>query len=369
LAELIGPSGKADFASFEAVVQFVFLQFAYWREWRSLQPHFRIALAWAHAYRVYAIMRRVGISEDWIGDTFGNLATEIPPEPLGECGLDQDICHPSNLTYVGACLSGLAYVLRGDAHEILTPSLREQFIDRGFHGELHGLRMPRQKLLRDVTRAQNVVASFFGADREIWLSPVLGEELCKPLGSSFLQEFTEDAVTKMLDEQTAPDDRALAWLRVALVLGDLPPYPTVAEQLQEAAGSTDFGSLARIRVDYGLTSISAASQQAIHMADRGVRHKLRNDLLAIVALAVGKPGGELKSASARSVLGTTFNLARAAPTLRERCEELSGTLRSLAQLWTGFRPFVKGVAERLATDLPIAEAKYFWALSTYCRAV
>jgi len=151
-----------------------------------------------------------------------------------------DAAHPRRIGSIEFLLSGLSYGIGDKASGFVDSNLHAELLQK-VYPDVGGQRQPPLSLFRDLTQAQNSLGSFLGSDRGEMLEPFIGTEAAALFSRPALQML----VTIRLQELAENKDSKLPWIWLGAILGDLPVYAELIDELVAALCKTDFVNIVR----------------------------------------------------------------------------------------------------------------------------
>jgi len=373
----LSAESEADFTAYLSILIWVNEEFGHWQDSRNLSHQLRLVLVWSHSYRLYTIFKSLGAPSDWLGEMFVNARYHVPHEFFSR-NPDYwlDIAHPRRVNWRAFLLSSLSYAIgKKNLDYIDGKNIQERLHDLTFP-QSEGLRWAHPFLMIDSTRTRNSLESFFGGDRGEKLSSLLSAEDVSSLSSSSLRETAKDAIS-ILNEKK---DFNLAWAVLNAIIGDLPPDPSLSNDLKALYLKTDFVELFKTNSLTGRVAILFASFQAGYIKDEGLRGYLKEQLAKIaVFLADNGSGGvppnpDLKDRASEFedlgifLLDPALNISIAAEKPNSVIPEFCDILRRFVDAWPAMVPMVKRSVQRFYQELPISQAQQFIELLIRLRA-
>jgi len=363
IRDLLSAEGKREFDAFLAVLKWTSDEFNHWRETQVWSSQVRLAMVWAHAHRLFAILTSLSAPVSSIYTWFDQPGPRMPSEILKrDNDYWFDVAHPRQVTREAFLLGGISHGLSKETADLLDENLYGLLVAEVFP-EIDGKRWPNLGLLRDPTLARNSLGSFLGGDRLERLLPLLGGEDASMLTSSSLRALVEQALDKLAESSS----HVVAWMQLFAVLGDLPPYEGLADRLRAVISGTDFASLFRLDVETAAFALQVASLQVSNLDDENLRHYLREQLVKTAqALAERDSGDVLK---VRPLLvECALRVSLPAQSSQVVVGEFVDLLTQLVIAWNAMIPKVKPVVQVLYDELPISQAQQFCPLLVRLRA-
>jgi hypothetical protein len=362
---LFGVREAEEFEAFAAVLKWVNDDFDRWPEARSWNASVRLAMVWAHAHRLFAILVATGAVASWIRGTFTRTGGQQMTSEVFERDPDYwlDVAHPRRIDRSSFLLVGLTYGFGDEA---------QRFGNEASLENTDGL--AELSLLRDPTLARNNLGSFLGGDR--------GERLSSLLGSEQASLYSRQALRSLVENKLAdlgkPDQEHLIWASIHAVIGDLPPYADLVDRLVEAVRQTDFVDLVRSNVQTGLLALHTAAQLAMNVGDEALRSRLKGQLVDVARILgeadSGPDGGRasveelMERPELSPLLDGTLALAVAADSSERVHSEFAALIGELVSVWPSTVTLFKLTVLRLCEELPVSQSKHYWPLLIRLRA-
>jgi len=374
LATLVGTEGRDAIAAFLYLVKWICDELGRRAASRVWPSHLRLAVAWGCAHRLFAIFTAIGTPTEFIAETFGTHAARTSPDWTNwATDLCCDITHPRQLSLLSFLLMGVAYAVEGDG-DLIDTALRERLLDEAYP-KMAGQPTPALSLLRDSTQAHNGLDSFLGGDRGERLAAILGETAAAPFGRSSLC----DVIVWAVDQVASAGADSAGWVQLHAILGDLPPYPEVADQIADALKEIDIAAICRRDASVGSVAVEVAALRALHVEDEGLREGLRTQLVAI-ASCLAEPDESPPDVSGVEHAGTLDELRRAileaglllaAASRRDPggvLDVFASTITRVVAAWPVVGPQYRPTIQRLCDESAFSRASSLWALLVRLRA-
>ncbi|MFW6116631.1 MAG: hypothetical protein ACOC6F_02795 [bacterium] len=376
LAHLLSPQGTGEFRAFLEILKWVSDEFRQRPDMQEVPPNVALALAWMHAHRLSAIFAYLGISVDWLQNTFGRARLGLSSETFDrDPGYWFDVSHPRRVNYATLLVCGLDYALGEDERQLMNGKMATSLDAIAFRS-LEGRRVLAPHLLVDYTRATNSLSSFLGGDIAEKGSNMLTGESATGFSKQVLKKVVEQALETLLDET----DELSGWMSLYAVLGDLPIYEDLSGRLKSLIRQTDFVALLERDVKAGRFAMAVASSQVMHLDDQELTLYLRDELLSAARLLAnwdseqsassGMSDEELDSLEdlALLLIESALDIALASDSSQEASTRFADTLAEFVEVWPSIVPHCKPVVQVLSEELPISEAQHFWPILVRLRA-
>lgn len=363
-----------EFDAFVAVLKWVNETFGRWQELQSWSPSIRLAVVWSHAHRLFSTFVSVGATIAWLREAFETRLSLSYETWAREPDYWFDIAHPWQISREPFLLHGVASGLGDNAARFAENGLRALFFT-ATSMTIDGQRLPALTLRRDSSQARNSLAAFLGGDRSAKLAPSIGEGNAKHFARSSLHELVSQAVNTLTDLQEGYS----AWQTLNAVLGDLPPYPEVREQLKTALYRTDFVRLCEQNREEGWLAMHTATLQGSHLNETDLCNYLKDQLMGITRILAKENNDAIGSSSREGIfseprkachwlLEWALNLCRAAPSLPDAIAEFVALLTRLVEAWPFMITICKPIVQDFAEELSVSHAQPFWSLLVRLRA-
>lgn len=362
--QLFTVRGAEEFDAFAAVLKWVSDDFDHWSEARSWTPETRLAMVWAHAHRLFAILMSTGATVAWIKHTFNQSVRQRMSSEVFEREPDYwfDVTHPRRVNRGNFLLAGISYGFDNKAQRV------------GNEASLENAKgLSELSLLRDPTLARNKLNSFLGGDRGEQLSHLLGPEQASVYSRQALKSLVEDKFAN----REEPEQEHLFWASIYAVIGDLPPYEELVSRLEEAIQQTDFVDLARSNTQTGMIALHTASQLKLNIGNEDLRCYLKEQLVSVTGLLAELDSSSdertsvealMEHAGLSTLMDTALAIAVATSPSKEVHPKFASLINQLVSVWPSTASFFKLVALRLCEELPVSQSKHYWPLLLRLRA-
>jgi hypothetical protein len=333
----------------------------HWRVTDSWAPSKHLAACWGHAHRILIALRSSGADVAWIAEEFRRRATAARTD-LFSAAWDyrDDIAHPHSVNLLMVLIHGLAYavdeeplnVFRDDqvarVRSLFTQSLRD------------GQSILALPLMRDETRATNLLGSFLVTNFHGLLASVVGAELASPASAGAAEQQTLEVVRSLGSDTITWH----LWIFLSELVGDRPASPSLARELAQALRKTPIP----FDKDEALPQIAGALRFVCMQAGR-----LQNpDLMAstrewLRTLAEQLPAsGEAIDPRTYSLLNACLYLAQSGSP-ENIASQFVENVRSLACCSPVILRAARKVLPGLCRDLPLSIGHKLWPLLIEAR--
>lgn len=373
---LFSENGKIEFDAFIAILNWVNDEFQNIPEMRSWERGIKLAMVWYHAHRLYTIFISNGAPDSWLKDTFSQANMRISLELFERVPENWlDIIHPRLVDKVNFLISGLYYSLGNCTKDIFDEELRSMFI-QNFFIEKEGIRLPVLPLLRDRSRALNYLNSFLGGNSIEKLSRLLAGDDSKLFSNFNYQQLAEEAIGRL----STVKDEFLSWVQLHAVLGDLPPYDAINEQLKAILSSLEFVSIFKKNIDCGHLAFRLASLQSYNLEDESLRVHLKEELIKITKyfsetyrkvedpLVASRDGIPEQQSIYFTLIEWALDISISLPTVSNVYSEFCSLVLQLWETWPLLESRHNNLIRHLLEILPLPRKENIWPLIVKLRA-
>ena len=356
---LLSAQGKQAFELFRTFLGWVSSEAAFWPGISDRSAASRLALVWAHAHRLYALLLPKNANPTAFGTFFAGQRRLSEELFARSSEYYADVAHPHQLLHVNFVLCGLSYAFNQRAPSYLNKALQNFLAPEKNPGIKYAY--------RDLARAKNHLGSFINNELRAALMSAEQSDLQEAESSQALKTL----FAKGLDEANATSKYDKVWDYSHIILGDLPPYPEASQTLAQVLQKANFVELTKQDIANGMTALQSASQQVRHLEDDSAKSYFKAQLTAVSQLLASQykvrgerdPEGAL-SILAESILGVCTSESAAEETVLEAKELFA----QLVEAWPEVAVRLRPVTQRLVEELPPRQAKHFWPLLLQLRA-
>lgn len=381
ISSLLDENSKLFIRSFKAVLNWASDEICYLFRDNKWSPQIKLAMTWGHAHKIYSMFKSLSAPDEWIKTTFENALREqinrrIPAEMIfREHKYWNDITHWRFVNSESFILMGLANSLKDYPESISDSIFSSQLLSLAFP-EIEGTKSPAMGLLTDSSQAENSLNSFLGCDRGIKLSPLIGDEAANGYSSAMLHKFLDTALDKM---ENSNEDNS-GWMNLLLVLGFLPPYKDIENQVKEVIRQVSFVDLLKDDYQNGFFAIQAVSEQLFNFSDEDLRNHVIEQFLELVRLlsedesafeaSKSTVKGERHSFELIQILpDIALNIAYSVSPPDDPILEVSDILGKVIDINPNLIPNLRLLLQRFCEELPVHQSKKFWSLLLRLRAL
>ncbi|MBL8187627.1 MAG: hypothetical protein JNK38_06445, partial [Acidobacteria bacterium] len=180
---------------------------------------------------------------------------------------------------------GLAGLLGEIEPQLLVDSGIAAQIQRKVFTEANGVRLPDFSLFADPALATNLAGSFLGGNRATALRHVLEDSAARLLDTSQLQEWISEA----LDELNDDAQTEYAWVKLWIVVGNLPLYSALGEKLATLLKGIDLPTLYRVQPFTASQALKFLAGQFPFIQDDELRSRMEEQVIQIARQAAERP--------------------------------------------------------------------------------
>lgn len=371
---LLSSIGKEEFEGFHSLLNWVKMEFEYWQEAQEWAVPVKLSMIWAHANKLFTIIRSAGAPASSIFEVFKRASSKMPPDMFERnCDFEFDVTHPYRLMWEGFLFAGLSYGL-GHKLSLIIDKRIQNLVSAIITDELDGEPIPKLPLLRDTTLSRNNLKSFLSLDLGKALYSLLKNEDCRKYQSQSLASQLEQALDRISLSSSKPSD----WRLVQAIIGDLPPTKNLTNPIKRAIRKTDFVSLYKEDPLFGAMAFSTATSQIINLNDEKLRCHLRDQLIQISKMLaqmhknLAKHSRENETDIAKTLkvflLDSARHLALATQQRDSVSSEFAGISSDIIEAWNECIKVYRPIIQRMCDELPIDYAKDIWPLLLRLRA-
>jgi hypothetical protein len=343
---------RSTFDAWVATLRWVHEQFGFNERMRALPADIQLALAWAHADRLFRVLMAKGLEPRWIEEVFDRKEYPVSPElifPGISC--PDDVASPVRLRAEVFALAGLALSASDETVVTTVRNLVAATVESVAEDNRAKWFYP---MIADASGATNVLES--------WLNNT--PERLALLPSELRALLMPDAIATMIREActgiSAKTDEKLNWLKVLAICGDFP--------LSAAAKDALEGTLAEVNVtDYvaqdpwvAVAALRIVSQHAKQWSS-SIRARIEAQLLDLAANVDKVPlDGEVRAALSTSILDGLISCTWWLAEGEARTAALARVVEPLAETAS---PVLEGAGLlmlRLCEALPVRQARHLW---------
>jgi len=363
----------SEFDAFFSVLSWINNDFNLWPETRIMPKHIRLFLVWAHSHRIFTIFKSLGAPDDWLESVFKSQYQPITSDLFErDLSLYCDVANPKQVNRPSFVLSGFQYCLGEKTNDYLDETSKALFLKEVFT-EIDGKSGPHLSLIRDLSRASNVLESFLGESFVLMLKPILGDEL----SNQFRQDNFELLVNQAIDRLIENNDDFLSWSHLHGVLGGLPPYENLVNRQIKLFSQCQFAHLIEEDMNLGILAIHTASIQVPHLDNDNLRSKLQSEIINIASVLakkdiMQKPKDEQHSTNEsveqqiyEILLDSALNLSI---TSNHAIGDFGVIINKLIDINPSMIPVIRYMVQRLYDELPINQAKNLSSILVRLRA-
>ncbi len=192
--------------------------------------------------------------------------------------------------------------------------------------------------------------------------------------SVFGKKSINDVIVKAIDDLESSGDESVSWNSLNCIVGDFCPEEAISKRLKTIVASADLARISKTNFDNAVAALYCSSRLARHWKDDDVLTRLEHQLIQVAKCfpsplepdPSGKKGKDLPAGDS-SFKGTVFleialNLVSARRSTIEIAGRFAELLQRLASCNTELAEMVKPFVKHFAANLPVDDARQFWAL-------
>ncbi len=281
--------GNEQFELFGELLSFVERAFSRRPEIASWQVGYKLALTWAHTSRVFNICSRRKRFPDFSGTERHDLAMFFAPDFERR----NDILYPLALRRRTFLTHGLANLLSDIELQRLNDAGVIAQIENAFFTEINGVRLPSFELYADPMLAANSTGSFLGANRATAVRNVIEPEAAQLLDTQQLEAW----ISETLEDLKRDSQQNYSWMKLLMVVGDLPLYPSLREKWESLLRELDLLALYQNSQPVARLALQFLAKQLVYLQDDLLRIRMEDQLIGIAGLAAQTQASPLLSSA------------------------------------------------------------------------
>jgi hypothetical protein len=365
LTELFDESaGELHYRLFAALLNYINDEFGYWADAARWPWPIKLAMVWAHTSRLHNLFGRLKLDPDRLAQWFERVRRRTSAEILGrELASWNDVLHPRWQNRTNFLVHAVASIVSSyDSQVIEEVGISKLLVTTAFTGDNES-RSPQISLLRDPTLTSNALDSFLGGDLSAVLAPCIGHELSRTLESSSLKSMVKEAI------QTLKNDsfQQAEWLKIGVVVGNLPMYEDLAAEFQQVVRQLNFSSLDMNNPSIALLALRVASDQVVHFKDEAFRLYCESGLLEIIKAHASK-GNRSDTPDIDVFLDFVLELSIRPGDMRATSKAFSKLLQDMFDAWPRLATRWRPGLSMLVRELPARQLHGIWPLVLRMRA-
>jgi hypothetical protein len=354
-------STAGEFDAFRSLVLWSMQEFKVWPSARALSSGLRLALAWAHAHRVFVTFKALGSPMEWLEHAFDSFSNRVRFGSVDlESSLRGDLSHPIHLARASMILGGLDYAFAPSDSKPFPESLKRPFSKIALQQTEIGL-FPSVPLLLDTRLAKDILGVVWGGDRRRKLSSMLPDG---EVASFVLSELSAEQVLTSLEADC--QDEAL-WIRFYAVVGSFCLPPSLLARFQVLVMGADFAAIAAHHPETGYVALHVASTQSRHMASEAVRNHLRASMGATAAVFGAQEKVAKEEDIALILLDCALSIAQCVPPDGRIYDEFARLVGGLIQKWPAVAKAARRGVQRMCEETAFSENELLWHLNLTLR--
>jgi hypothetical protein len=361
-------SGSRLFESFQAVLLYFMEQFELQEEFKELAPGTRIALVWAHACRIYDLMRAVGNTEkDIVAMMQVGKRTYFRESIFREKAVWRDCANPRRVSRSIFLTHGVAFMLAGVDSTDLVDLEIPRLIEGEFFSDPSNIdSLPKIELVGDSELQDDILGSIFGKSRYAVIGNIIGFQRIQ----FFSPEYLRKSLDSDLDALTTEPASWRSWVGVKAVAGDLPVYPELVEKLSAVLEA--FHPSSRCIEDFGELDfvLRASFGQVINCGNSQLRQRYTNYLDELLQSLIKEADNDETGLPIK--VATIVDLAAILSTSEgdpaASAKDFVELVERLAKRWFKFYLLFGSLLSQELWHLPLSEGAPWWRFLYQRRA-
>ncbi len=381
ISRLLDESTLSSINAFKAVLNWAADEIVYLFRDDKWSLQIKLMMMWGHAHKIYSMFKSLNAPDDWIQQTFEDalrkrVETRMPTEMVfKDRNYWNDIAHPGFLNHRSLILMGTANALKDNAGFMKDSKLLDELLGLAFP-VTNETQNPSLELMVDSAQAGNVLNSFLGGDRKDRLSSLLGNDPAGEYSTDNLKELVKISLGK---SRISALDRS-GWLSLLMVLGHLPPYENIKNDLREIINQADFVELLKDDMQNGFLAIHAATMQIANLDDEKLRGELKDKFIDIVKFLADIKNAEDETNLESNYVGRVNELISEVPDIAmkivygiqpplDQMHELAAILSEIIDIDPKLISNLEILLRRFCEELPVHQSKKFWPLLLRMRVL
>jgi hypothetical protein len=363
--DLFSEKAGHEFEQFKAILKWLNQEFENITEFNDWEPSIKIAILWVHTSYLQNIFH-VGqadpkeMTELFLSRSMPSVKEIFQRNPLKW----NDILHPNRINRI-MMLIGLAKTL-----SVYDPNVINAL---GIEAKLSEYALDKSDikidflLFTDPLLMSDSLNSLFGGDRSMNL-PFLEHNIARELSSIYLKNTVRSILKRL---KTAPGGY-FDWLKLSLILGDLPCYGDLQNDLKLLILDTDFNTYFDQDHLAALVAIHVGSKQARYLQSHEAISHIEDGLLKVATYFFNHIDAELGHFTIEQIAVGLIDDALSLSIAVENSKDISEQFCRIAQLlferWPLTADYMRSGIFRLTQELPANLLHGFWKLNLFLRA-
>lgn len=363
--EIFSEKGNQCFKLFKAILNWTNNEIERMQEIKGWHPSAKLAIIWAHSSYLHNIFHLGQAIPEWLAEEFSSADMPLAANEIFNRTSSKwnDILHPNRITRAlilcgfGKIISNFEAEVIGELgieEKIMKYALSEEGVTEFF-------------MFPDPLLTEDNLESLFGGDRSMNL-PFLAHDIAKQISSIYLKDTVKNAMHKIRSNQS----EYIEWLKLSIILSDLPCYSDLQNDLKEILLGIDFESmLAKSHLASVLALHVGAKQSRYFIGDYVITH-IEKGLLQTATFFSGNPGIELAPFTNGQIAGGLIDDALSLSVTENNDREITMKFCKIAQRtfeeWPLTSENIRHGIFRLAQELPASLLHGLWKLILFLRA-
>jgi hypothetical protein len=364
LRYLTTENAKQECNAFRQILIWIENAFAAWNYF-SPPSALQLAMVWAHAHRVYATLKYLGIPPEWIIDRFGHEDFGFCHDLLNPSSKYRlDVAHPKRIMADAFLLDGLCYAVGRSFDNDWTQFEKQQVMNLIYPAN-DGSSKTSVGLLRDTSLGFNVLESFLQCDRRLFLQSLGIEESAACLKDN-LKTASLETVRSLANN---PTDVHL-WEILFCIVGNFPAPPEMQPLIEFAIMAIDIAPLSN-SPDSCLTLLYEASLQTDTIRSPKAIGHVFSQVIEFVRLMHKRSQGDTIPEDQKRAFGVLLEvcaqLARSSADHSDQGAEFVRIITEIVNVYPAVASLYRPIFQHL-WPCTASQARLFWPLLIRSRA-
>jgi len=337
-------------------------EFSYWADAKTLSPHMKLAMVWAHSIHLHGMFQRAQADPIETAKIFKYSSPSATAEMFDrDLTYWTDVLHPRRINRTILLTHGVANALHTFPMHILKAiNIPSRIVEAatevdGFHNPL---------LLRDSSLCSDALQAIIGGDRWTFLSRHFADQGKSCIESSQLKTSVESCLDSLLENHMHNTD---AWVNLSAVIGDLPIYEDLRIKTKAVLTKVRLEDLGKAKdLDVSL-ALHFLSNQALYNRSDISQSEFMHQLLEL-----GRLVSETSDKADEALYGTLIEALLTASLVpgdpRQSSKLFYDSLSNLLRMDSALGSIVRTSLGRSVFDLPASHLHGAWPAVLSARA-
>ena len=363
--EMFSEKERSNFILFKRLLIWTSSEFERSNDVKDWQTSLKLAIIWIHSSYLYNIFHLGEADPQTLAEEFSEADSSLTANQIfNRTPIEwNDIAHPNRIDW-SLILVGLGKIISTFDETIIKQlEIEEKYVKYANNEE----EATGFLIFPDPLLMVNNLDSFFGGDRSVNL-PFLSGDIAKQISSSNLKDIVKDSMNKIKSNEGSSID----WFKLSIILGDLPCYIDLQNELKKILLSIDFESTLAKDHLAAVLAVRLGSKQLRYFFDSDISVHIEDGLLRIASFFSNKPDLELGIFTINQVavglLDDALSLSIAAGNDKEISDKFYKLLQAIFERWPISAKNMQFGIFRLAQELPASFMHGLWKLMLFLRA-